>query len=48
MDDIANYCFQIYRLQGMSDLRASSGNVYTMLIFRGVELPSHTFLMTRV
>ena len=32
MDDLANYCLQLYGSKGMSDLRASRGNYDTMLV----------------
>ena len=31
MDDLENYCYQLYMSQGMSDFRASGGNYDTML-----------------
>ena len=35
MGGLANYCLQLSRSQGMSDLRASRGNYDTMLILKG-------------
>ena len=35
MDDLSNYCFHIYRSQGMSDLSESRGNYDTVSILRG-------------
>ena len=36
MDDIENYCFCLYRSQGMSYLRASKGNYCTISNLIGV------------
>ena len=38
MDNLANYCFQIFRSQGISDLRSRRGNYDTVPILRGAAL----------
>ena len=50
MDDIENYCFQLYRSQGMlaqSNLRASRGSYDIMLILRGVAPSIRPYVATR-
>ena len=47
MDDIENYCFQIYMLQGMSDLGSIRGNYDTISILRGVATPSQNYVTNR-
>ena len=47
MGGLSNYCFHLSRSQGMSDLRASSGNYDTMLILRGVSPSIQPSVATR-
>ena len=47
MDDLANYCFNIYRSQEMSYLGAIRDNYDTMLILRGVAPSIRTYVVNR-
>ena len=48
MDDLANYCFHLSRLQEISDLRASRGNYDTVSILKGIVQSSRPSVATRI
>ena len=48
MDDFANYCFHLYRSQGMLDFRESRGNDDTMSILRGLTPSIRPSLVTKI
>ena len=48
MDDFENYCLQIYRAQGISDLMTSRGSYEIVLILREVALSSRPYVATQV
>ena len=47
MDDFANYCFKLFRSQGMSYLRESRVKYDTMLFLRGVAPSSRSYVETQ-
>ena len=47
MDYIENHCFHLSMLPGMSNLRASKGNYYTVLIMRKVAPSSWPYVATQ-
>ena len=48
MDDLANCCFHISRLQGMSYVRAIISHHETVLILRGVASSSQTYVASKI